>query len=191
MNLEIVLSELIPNTVSASKSGEITDVGDKIAQMMPSLPMMFATLGALLVLMLILTFFLYKPISKMVKKRQNFIQKNIDNSIKAKEEAAKLSSDSFKELTESRLIANEIINRAKKESEVTKQHYINNGKIEAQKLLEEANRDIKNLKEDFEQSKKESIIDIAIQISEKILLEKVDPKDIEKYYKEIESQKNA
>lgn len=179
------IDKVIVLSNAADKGNDLGSVGEKINQMMPSLPIMFSTIGALIFLMIILHLLLYKPVSKMVKNRKNFIQKNIDDSLKAKDEAAELSNQAYLELSQARTMANEIINRAKKEAEITKVNYINNAKVEAKRLLTEANLDVENLKIKFEKSKKNQIIDAAVIISEKIIDEKINDDELDKYYSEF------
>lgn len=176
-------AELINNIARAGSNFD--GVKDKVNQLMPSLPMMLSTIGALIFLILVLHLMLYKPISKMVKNRKNFIQKNIDDAIGARDEATQLSEKAFLELSKAREMANEIINRAKKEAEITKIEYIDKAKKEAKRLLGETNLDIQNLRQKFEDSKKEQIIDAAIIISEKIIEDKIKNQDMDKYYSEF------
>ena len=99
-------------------------IGEKVNQLMPSLYIMIATLGSFVVLLLILTKLLYKPVKKMVKNRQDFIQKNIDDSINAKQNAINLEQEARDRLVDSKLMALEIINKSKLDAEVLKHQYI-------------------------------------------------------------------
>ncbi|MGL4183544.1 MAG: ATP synthase F0 subunit B [Metamycoplasmataceae bacterium] len=167
----------------------IGDVSNKVDQLMPSLYIMIATLGSLVFLGIILTLFFYKPVSKMVKRRVDFIQKNIDDSILAREEAIKLNADAYKELIESRLRAADIIKDAKIAFEKEQLKIIEKNKKEAEKNYEQVLLEINSLKEQFEQEKRDEIINTAIEISKKIIGESVQEKSIEKYYDQFMEEK--
>ncbi|MGL5521836.1 MAG: ATP synthase F0 subunit B [Metamycoplasmataceae bacterium] len=167
----------------------IGDVSNKVDQLMPSLYIMIATLGSLIFLGIILTCFFYKPVSKMVKRRVDFIQKNIDDSIIAREEAIKLNADAYKELIESRLRAADIVKDAKIAFEKEQLKIIEKNKKEAEKNYEQALLEINFLKEQFEQEKRDEIINTAIEISKKIIGESVQEKSIEKYYDQFMEEK--
>lgn len=159
-------------------------IGEKLEQLMPSIYIMIATLGALFVLLIILTKFLYKPVKKMIKNRQDFIQKNIDDSITAKQNAILLEQEAREKLNDSKLIASEIVNKSKLEAEVLKHQYIDQGKSEATRIISEAKEEIKAKKRMIEQDSHDEIVNVAIQISEKIISKNASKEDAEKYLEE-------
>lgn len=159
-------------------------IGEKLEQLMPSIYIMVATLGALFVLLIILTKFLYKPVKKMIKNRQDFIQKNIDDSIMAKQNAILLEQEARDKLNDSKLIASEIVNKSKLEAEVLKHQYIDQGKSEATRIISEAKEEIKAKKRMIEQDSHDEIVNVAIQISEKIISKNASKEDAEKYLDE-------
>ena len=57
---------------------------------LPNLWIMIATIGSLFILLIILTYFFYNPVKKMVQRRKEFINKNINDSIEAKNNAFSL-----------------------------------------------------------------------------------------------------
>lgn len=162
----------------------IDGIAEKLDQMMPSIYIMIATLGALIVLIIILTKFLYNPVKKMVEERQKYIQKNIDDSLNAKLSAINKEQEARDKLQESNGLAQEIINNSKIEAETIKNEYINKAKNEAKKITDDAKVDIQNIKEKLEKETKAEIITIATEISEKIIKEKISPKTAEKYLEE-------
>ena len=156
-------------------------IGDKVNELMPSIYIMIATLGAFLVLFLVLTKLLYKPVRKMVKNRQDFIQKNIDDSISAKEMALSLEQQARDNLFNSKLMAQEIIHKSKLEAEVLKYQYIDQGKAEAERLVTEANVEISTKKQVLEREVHNEIVNIAIEISEKMVAKNITKAEAENY----------
>jgi F-type H+-transporting ATPase subunit b len=169
---EIILKETKPNP------GDINEV---VSGLFPSIYVMIATIGAFLVTLIILSKLLYGPIKKMMKKRHDFIQKNIDDSIDSKNDSLKIQSKAKKELIQSKIVAEEIISKTKKESEVIKQNYIEEGKQEAQRLIDEANIEINFKLLKMEETRNNDIIDMAMVISKKIIAKNVDKKIAQEY----------
>lgn len=149
-------------------------IAEKLDALMPSIYIMLATLGALVILIIILTKFLYKPIKKMVEDRQKFIQKNIDDSVEIKDKMIQSHKESIQELEQAKITANEIISKSKTEAENIKSSYISEAKKEAKRIIDLANSDIARSKTILEQESRNEIIDIAVKISEKIIEKEVD-----------------
>ena len=73
------------NIINNSKiSDEITKTFDNLTFNWPYFVLSLLTLT---LVVLFVTFLVYKPLKKMLKARQEFIQNNINESIKAKEKA--------------------------------------------------------------------------------------------------------
>ena len=159
-------------------------IGEKVNQLMPSLYIMIATLGSFVVLLLILTKLLYKPVKKMVKNRQDFIQKNIDDSINAKQNAINLEQEARDRLVDSKLMALEIINKSKLDAEVLKHQYIDQAKAEAAQIVKEAKAEIKAKKQILEEEAHNEIVNVAIEISEKMIAKRITKEEAEAYLKE-------
>lgn len=170
---EIILKEVTKQTPS--------DINDIINGLFPSLYIVIATVGAFIVTLIILSKFLYGPVSKMMKRRHDFIQKNIDDSVKSKIESVKIQSQAKGELAQSKIIAQEIISKTKKESEVLKQHYIDEGKKEAERLIDEANHEINYKLAKMMETRNNDIIEVAMVISKKIISKNVDKETATEY----------
>ncbi len=157
------------------------DLAAKMDELMPSIWIMIATLGSLLVLLIVLTTFLYNPVKKMVNRRKEFIKKNIDESIQAKRNAFDLENEANLKLQDSRNASDEIISKAKIEAEVIKNQYIEQAKREAERIIREANEDIQLKKKNLQNETYDEIVSVAIDISEKIIQNKISEKEAKKY----------
>ncbi len=176
----IVLMLSIPEKAVPEKPGP--SIEEMVSGLFPSLYIFIATIGAFIVTLIILTYFLYKPVSKMVKQRHDFIQKNIDDSILAKTESLKLQSKSNDKLKESKTVAQEIISKSKTESEILKLHFINEGKKEAKRLIAEANIEINFKLAKIEETRANDIIDAAMIISKQVISKNIDKNKMEEYF---------
>ncbi|MDK2819663.1 MAG: F0F1 ATP synthase subunit B [Mycoplasmataceae bacterium] len=164
-----------------NRAPNVGDIGGIIEGLFPSLYVMLATIGAFIVTLIILSKLFYGPVKKMMKKRHDFIQKNIDDSIILNEESAEIKSLANDELIKSKLMAIEIISKSQKESEILKEHYITEGKKEADRLIKEANISINFKLEKIAETRNNDIVDVAMIISQKIISENVHKEKIEEY----------
>ncbi|MGL5732588.1 MAG: F0F1 ATP synthase subunit B [Metamycoplasmataceae bacterium] len=181
MNEEIIL-EIINTTIlredSKPKPGDISDI---VNALFPSLYIILATIGAFIVTMIILSKLFYNPVVKMMKKRHDFIQKNIDDSVDSKLKSLEMKSNAKNELVKSRIVAQDIISKSKKDSEIIKQHYIDEGKKEAERLIREANNDINFRMEKMAETRNDDIIEVAMIISKKIIAKDIDQEIAKEY----------
>ncbi|WP_412031501.1 hypothetical protein [Metamycoplasma buccale] len=140
------------------------------------------TLG---VLTLLVTLLVYKPIKRMVKERQDFIQNNIDESIKAKEEALKAQENIDKQILDASHRANDILNDAKSESERIISHgsEVANKKVEL--ILEQAHILTEKNQKEFEKNQRKIIMENAIEIAKKIIKREIKDADNLKMIKEV------
>lgn len=177
------------NVFSASEKPSDLTLAEKMNQIFPSVFIMIATLGALCILLIILTKFLYNPVKKMVQRRKDFIKSNIDESIKVKKEAYDLEQEARTKLVESKNISSEIIAKAKIEAEGIKTSYIEQGKEEAARIVREAKDDIKAKKRTLEEESYNEIVSVAIEISEKIIKNRISEKEAKKYLEDYLGRK--
>ena len=92
---------------------------------------------------LIVLFFAYKPIKKILKERHQYVESNIKNS----EDKLKMSSLKIEEanntVKESRKEAEQIINKAKEDATRVGDEIINKAKEDAKKEVQKAQEEIK------------------------------------------------
>lgn len=176
------ITELMLSVITKANKPAPGDIEEMVGALFPSLYVVLATIGAFLVTLIILSKFFYKPVKKMMKKRHDFIQSNIDDSILAKDESLKNQSKSKEELTNSKFLAQEIVSKSKKESEVLKLHYIDEGKKEAERLINEANVEINFKLAKIEETRANDIIDAAIIISKQVISKNIDKNKMEEYF---------
>lgn len=187
----LLTTSIIENLRAVNSKPSTGGLSEKLDQLMPSIWIMIATLGALCILIIILTKFLYKPVKKMVKNRQDFIQKNIDDSIEAKKNALLLEKESREELEISRSKAQEIISTSKIEGELIKKEYISQGQYESKRLIDESKQNIQANIKKIKSESHDEIVAIAIDISKKIINENIDTKQANKYLDEYLKEKSG
>lgn len=135
----------------------------------PDLGLIFWTSLTFLILMFILTKFVWKPLMAIVNKREENIQEALDMAKKTKAEMEKLQTQNANLLKEARIERDEMI----KEAKLTSDKMIDSAKAKA---TEEANKIIENARVAIEAEKnaavaqlKNEVAGVALEIAEKIL----------------------
>lgn len=183
------LSPIIFVVSCSSKSADSKSTADSISELFdgifPTWPTVLATILSLLILMFVLTKFLYNPIKKSVEDRRKYIQGNIDE---AEDQNKKASSDREKaneELIQARKEAADVITNAKLRAEKIKSNSLIIAKKEADRLLKSANEDIEIEKAKFAKESKKAIVDVALSAAAKIVEKEVDTKANKKMVKDF------
>ncbi|QSF13832.1 ATP synthase F0 subunit B [Mycoplasma sp. Mirounga ES2805-ORL] len=152
------------------------DLAEKFEKIFPSIWMMLATLIALAITVLILTFLLYKPVKKSIKDRQDLIQKEIDHSIELnKKSDEKLYLANLK-LDMAGSEANNIVKNAKVEAEKVIIDYTNKAKTESKRMIDEAKILINKEHQALLEDQRNQIAKAATELSRKILAREVSKK---------------
>ena len=171
------------NIINNSKiSDEITKTFDNLTFNWPYFVLSVLTLT---LVVLFVTFLVYKPLKKMLKARQEFIQNNINESIKAKEKALEAQESIDLKINDANIKVSNLILEAKSESE----KIINDGMQKAQKqselLLQQANILVEKKYKDFELEQKKIIIENAVELARKILKRELKDQDNKKLINEL------
>ncbi|MGZ9414169.1 F0F1 ATP synthase subunit B [Mycoplasma sp. 1012] len=145
------------------------DISNLFKNIFPNPWVILATVIAFLIVFFSLFFFVHKPIKKVIEERRQFIQDNIDESVKNKEKSIVLEEKRNTELWEARIAAAGIINQAKIESEKIANQYITNAKREAKRIIEDGHKNISQQQKKFEEESREEIITVATKLASKIL----------------------
>lgn len=157
-------------------SEEISSIGEKL---IPNWFAFLVQLIALIVLLIIIFVFAYKPVKSFLDKRADYIEKEVkdaeENNRIAKENALK----SEQMITDSKKTASEIIEnanqRALKEADEIKDETRN----EISRMKAAAEEEIKEAKAQSLKDIHNEMVDVALCASEKILQREVDKSDNE------------
>ena len=165
--------------INASKT-----ITDKINEIFDGLkvswPYFVFSLIALGLLTLMITFLVYKPVKKMLKQRQTFIQ-----SIKAKEKALETQENIDKQIIEANLKVSNILTEAKSESEKIINDGISKAEKQGEMLIEQANILVEKKYAEFEKVQKKIIVENAVELAKKILKRELKDKDNKKLVQEL------
>lgn len=150
---------------------------DIISKLVPNWVSFVVQLLAFLVLVFIVIRFGYKPVKKILKKRQDYIEENIKQTEIAKNRANDNIVRSEETLNASKKQANEIIASAKEEALKEKERIINETNLEVERMKEDAQKDIEQSKVEAQEEIRREMVNIALDASSEVLGRNINTKD--------------
>ena len=135
---------------------------------------------AFIVLLLVVFYFAYKPVKKLIKNRKEYVEGKIKNAEQRENEANEKVKEAEKQILSSRQEAMEIVEQAKIDASKERDEIKAQAKLDADKEVERAKLEIA---QEIEASKDEihrEIVSVALDASSKVLEREVNKKDNEK-----------
>ncbi|MDD5289049.1 MAG: F0F1 ATP synthase subunit B [Dehalococcoidales bacterium] len=137
-------------------------------------PTFIAQVVNFVILLVILSFFVYKPIIKMLEERPRKVRESLDEVQKIKEQAA-LAEDEFKKKLEAASKeGQEVISKAMRTGEEARQRAQLEAKQEAQVLVEKARAEIQRERNETIGELRQEFADTAVVAAEKIIEKSLD-----------------
>lgn len=127
-----------------------------------------------------LTFLLYKPVLKFIKKRQSDIQEGIDKGEKMQAEASERKAEYEKLVEEADVAAAEAKKSAQAEGEEKAKTIVSAAEDEARKIRENAQLDAQEIKKAAVMEAKDQITDAVIGLTQEILDRELTKEDNER-----------
>lgn len=150
---------------------------DILAKLIPDLGSFLIQLAALIVLLIVGILFAYKPVKKMLAKRQNYIEENILEAEKSKANAIIAERE-----------ANQLIIEKKKEAELIIANAVMTAKNKSDAIIDSANQELILMKEkareelaqeisDAKEAIKNEMVDVALEASSYLLKRELNSED--------------
>ena len=139
----------------------------------------------LLLLFFVIWKFLFKPVQKMIKDRQDEIDGLFLDAENAKSEAEALKSDYEGKLQTAKETSAEMIRSAAATANKTGEEIIRSAKADAQALKEKAVRDIELEKKKALNEMKDDISSIALDIASKVVQKEINAQDQQAFIDEF------
>ena len=156
---------------------EVIDKDDFLSKLIPSWPSFVAQILALLVMIIIVIFVAYKPVKKVIKKRQDYIENNIRDAETNKTLAIQKEAQADQLILTSRKEASEIILEAKSQAELERQKILLEAEREAKEKIKNAELEIEDMKLEAKESMRKEMVNIALDASKEILKRNVTSED--------------
>ena len=139
----------------------------------PDLGTIFWMLLMFIILMVILKKFAWKPILKALDNREKTIEESLRSADRAREEMEKLKADNEKILAEARMERDGMLRETKQTSEKILREAREKAGTEAQRLIELAREQIASEKAAAVTEIRRQVVELSVQVAEKILREKL------------------
>lgn len=143
----------------------------------PDIGLIFWTTVSFVILYFILAKYAWKPILGAVNEREKSIKDALSAAEKAKEEMASLKSDNEKILNEAKLQREALLKDARDIKSKIISDAQNEATEKANKLIEAAKTAIDNEKSAAMKELKNTVVDLSLNIAEKLLSKELDNKD--------------
>lgn len=154
---------------------------------------MFWEVVNFLVLMWLLTRYLYKPLTEMLDKRSEKIKSDLASAENSKQDAQKLKAKYEAELGKAREKAQVIIEEAERRGKEHAEEIINKAKKEASRIQERNLEEISRAKEEAMKQLKQEVASISLLVASKYMQEQIkkgqQEKLIEKYINSLDRGK--
>ena len=159
----------------------IDDIGEKMAsiaqKLIPDWVSFVIQFSSFIILLLVVFFFAYKPIKKMLKKRADYIQQEIDQATENHALAVKETQEAKRILSESKSEASQIIENATKKGQEKYDSMMEEARSEVKDMKIAAEQDIEQAKQDALNDIRKEMVNVALTASKEILKREVDQDD--------------
>ncbi len=163
-------------------------LNEKFSALFPSWAIIVATILSFTILLMVLTMLVWKPVKKMVKDRQDYIQNNIDEAATQNVDASNDREKANQELVEARIESAQIVADAKFAAEKNRINIKQQAKDESEKILANAKKEIEAEKVKLQKETKQEIVEVALAAAAKIIEKEVDTKVNRKLVEDFVSQ---
>ena len=161
-------------------------IGETIRNnLIPSWTSFVMQVAAFIVLLVIVIFVAYKPVKRILKQRQDYIEQEISDAQKDKAAAAINLAQSEETINESRRIANQIIDDARNQALVVKEEILADARNEVAKMKQDAQEDIDRSRQEALDDIHNEMVEVALLTSSEILKREVNDKDNARLAKEF------
>lgn len=163
---------------------------DFIEKLIPNFWSFLIQLLSLIVLIIFVIIFAYKPVKKILKKRQDYIEGNIRASEEVKAQAIVKEREASELVIAKQKEANQIIIDAKKVAEEKRNEILDSAAKELDEMKIKAVEELKQEELEAKEAIRKEMIDIALDASSILLKREVSSEDnkrlVEDFIKDIE-----
>lgn len=148
-----------------------------------------AQILSFLVLVYILARFAWNPLMNMMEERRSFIESNIAQAEKERQQAEQIKREYQEEMRKARQEAQEVIAKATKLSEERSAEILSEAHVEAEKIKKSALADIERERDLAIAQVKTQVANLSVAVAEKIIRKNLDAKGqedlIEQFIQEV------
>lgn len=128
---------------------------------------------ATIILFLVVRIFLWKPITNILEKRRDAMDKALEEANTAKENAKQIEAELAMELSNAKQQVKELLDKAEKDGNLRREAIIRSAKDEARRRLDNLELELQQEKKNMEKEIRQEIVDIAFAAAEKIVAKEI------------------
>lgn len=125
-------------------------------------------------LFVLLTIFLYKPVMRMLDERAARIRKGLEDSERAEKRLARIEADRDRRIQQAEREAREIVARAKEEARAQREKILAQARAEAEELLSRMRKEIEWERQHAVSKMREQIVDVVIAATARVIEQSLD-----------------
>ncbi len=141
-----------------------------------------------ILIVLIAKKFFWSKLVAFVEKRQQLVQANIDSSLALKKEAEDLKDQYNKQIMSAGQEANVILENARAQATQEKKQILSKAQQEAVLLKQKAQEDIEREKRNAQNSMKDAIGEVAVDVAKRFVADQMDEETQKKYVDDFLSE---
>ena len=130
-------------------------------------------IGATILLFIIVAIFFWKPITKILEKRREVIDKELTDAEQAKQNAIEIEAELNKQLSAAKEQVKEMLDRAEKEANVRRDEIINQAREDARRRMENLQIELEQERNSMEKEIRQEIVSVAFAAAEKIVSKEI------------------
>lgn len=166
---------------------------DFTSKLIPNWVSFVTQLGALIVLITVVFIFAYKPVKKILTKRQDYIESNIKEAELSKAKWKENEEQSKANVLASTRTAADIVAEAKLNAVKEKNVIIEETALEVERMKKEAENDIARMRVEAEEDIRKEMVSLALDASKELLGREVNSSDntrlIEEFIDDVKKEK--
>jgi F-type H+-transporting ATPase subunit b len=138
-----------------------------------------------LIVFLVLYYFVFKPLAKIMKDREKKITKSLDDAKKIEERLSGAEEDYKKKMSEAKKEASAILEKASQDAEAKKKEMVAKAKDEIGQVINQEKAKMQSEKAKTLKEIKAEIADLVVATAEKVIGEKMNSKNDQEIIKNI------
>ena len=173
----------------ASSSGPIEEK-DFINKLIPNWTSFVTQVAALVVMIIIVLLIGYKPVKKMLKKRQDYIEASIRDAEVAKRQAERDAKQAEEMIIASKKEATQIMKNAEINAATRSEEMLKETNVQIARMKQEADKDIERSRQEALDDIHDEIVSVALSATSEVLKREINEKDnsriVEDFIKDME-----
>ncbi|RME25655.1 MAG: ATP synthase F0 subunit B [Deltaproteobacteria bacterium] len=170
----MAISPALVNSLVGMLAGSAQAEGEHFSLMSVHPGTIIWTIIIFLLLLVILTKLVWKPLLKVVSDRENRIREDLERAEQAKAEAEKALEEQKQALEQQRKEASEFIARAKEEAQAMREQLLEKARQEAEEILQRTRRQLDEEKNRAIGEVKKYVVELAVDAAGHLLSKSLD-----------------